>query len=122
MKCVAGMTMGLVLAMAVACNGDDGDDKSTALTAPASLKVSTVEGKPHLTWTDAANEEMYMIERMDGSMGGQGHWATVQGADNLVPNTVAYHDTSADPAKTYMYRVMAMKGEEMMYSNEVSWP
>lgn len=104
----------------VGCSSDDGDDSKSALTAPTNLKASTVTGKPHLTWTDAENEESYMIERMDHSAGGE--WKPLEGADELVPNTTQYHDASADVSKTYMYRVMAMKGSATKLSNEVSWP
>jgi hypothetical protein len=111
----------VALALVGGCSGDDdGDDSKAALTAPRSLKASTVDGKPHLTWTDAENEESYMIERMDHGAGSD--WVTVAGAEDLVPNTTQYHDTTADASKGYMYRVMAMKGNESKLSNEVSWP
>jgi hypothetical protein len=112
--------MVLALAGVAGCSSDDGDDSKAALTAPTNLKASTVSGKPHLTWTDAANEESYMIERMDHGAGGD--WEPLKGAEELVPNTTQYHDASADASKTYMYRVMAMKGSESKLSNEVTWP
>lgn len=109
------------VAAAAACGGDDDGGGSGGLTAPTGLKITTVDGKPHLTWTDAMNEESYMIERMDHSVSTT-EWALVRGAENLVPNTVQYHDGTAEAGKTYMYRVMAMKGEEEALSNEVAWP
>lgn len=119
MKRFAGV-MVVALAGFAGCGGDDGDDSKSALTAPTNLKASTVGGKPHLTWTDAEGEESYMIERMDHGAGGD--WETLEGAEELVPNTTQYHDASAEASKTYMYRVMAMKGSESKLSNEVTWP
>jgi hypothetical protein len=113
------MVSSIALALSAGCSSDD-DDSKTALTAPTNLKASTVTGKPHLTWSDAENEESYMIERMDHSAGGD--WAPLEGAEELVPNTTQYHDASADGANTYMYRVMAMKGSASKLSNEVTWP
>ena len=110
----------VVLAVFGGCSSDDGDDSNGALTAPTNLKASTVDGKPHLTWTDAENEESYMIERMDHGAGSE--WETLKGAEELVLNTTQYHDSSADASKTYMYRVMAMKGSDSKFSNEVTWP
>ena len=111
----------VVLALAAGCSSDDdGGDSGSALTAPTDLKASTVGGKPHLTWKDSENEESYMIERMDHGAGSD--WAPLKGAEELVPNTTQYHDSSADASKTYMYRVMAMKGDASKLSNEVSWP
>lgn len=117
---VASSIVGLALASSCSSDDDDGDDSGAALTAPADLKASTVGGKPHLTWKDSENEESYMIERMDHSAGSD--WETLEGAEELVPNTTQYHDSSADTSKTYMYRVMAMKDDASKLSNEVSWP
>ena len=118
---VGAMSLGLALALTNGCGGgNDSSDSNSALTAPTNLKATTVEGKPHLTWTDAMNEESYMIERMDHAVSPD--WVAVKGAEDLVPNTVQYHDTTADPAKSYMYRVMAMKGDKSALSNEISWP
>jgi endo-1,4-beta-D-glucanase Y len=116
---VGAMSLSLALAFVVACGGGD-SDSSGDLTAPTNLKATTVEGKPHLTWTDAMNEESYMIERMDHAVSPD--WVPVKGAEELVPNSVQYHDATADSAKSYMYRVMAMKGDQSKLSNEVSWP
>lgn len=112
--------------------GDDGDSAtesspgastaSTAaggLTAPANLQISTVDGKPHLRWTDAQGEDHYMIERMDHASGST--WVAVMGADSLVFNSIQYHDASAAPGATYMYRVVAMQGQTRAVSNEVTW-
>lgn len=107
-----------VAAVGVGCS-DDGEDSKSSLTAPTNLKASTMGGKPHLTWTDAENEDSYMIERMDHSAGSD--WETLEGAEELVPNTTQYHDSTADASKTYMYRVMAMKGSASKLSNEVTW-
>ena len=112
----------LLFGCALGC-GDDGDDdasRASSLTAPSSLKAMTVSGKPHLTWTDGEGEEHYMLERMDHSAGGD--WAVVKDADALVPNTNQFHDASAQAGTTYMYRVVAMKGEARAVSNEVTWP
>ena len=117
---VASSIVGLALAAGCSSDKDDGDDSGATLTAPADLKASTVGGKPHLTWKDSENEESYMIERMDHSVGSD--WETLEGAEELVPNTTQYHDSSADASRTYMYRVMAMKGDASKLSNEVSWP
>lgn len=108
-------------ALVAGCNSSDGSEgTSGALTAPANLKAVTVDGKPHLTWTDAMNEESYMIERMDHAASTD--WVVVKGAEDLVPDSTQYHDASAESSKTYMYRVMAMKGNESKLSNEVTWP
>jgi hypothetical protein len=107
-------------ALSVGCGSDDGDDSKSGLTAPSDLKASTVGGKPHLTWTDGENEDSYMIERMDHGAGSD--WETLEGAEELVPNTTQYHDSSAVAGTTYMYRVMAMKGRDSKLSNEVTWP
>ena len=117
---VSAMSWSLALAFTVACGGSDGDASNLALTAPTNLKATTVEGKPHLTWTDAKNEESYMIERMDHAVSLD--WVALKGAEDLVPNSVQYHDASADPTKSYMYRVMAMKGDKSTLSNEITWP
>ena len=111
----------LALALGAGCGDDGGGNESGPLTAPTGLKVSTVDGKAHLTWTDALNEDSYMVERMDHSQSNP-QWAVVKGAEELVPNTVQYHDASAEAGKTYMYRIMAMKGSEQALSNEVTWP
>lgn len=120
----------IVLALTVATvgcggGGDDGDDDSSggagsgALTAPSSLKVAPVDGKPHLTWTDGSGEEHYMIERMDHAVSTE--WVELSGANNLPVNTTQYHDASAASGKTYMYRVVGMKGQTRAASNEVTW-
>lgn len=106
-----------------ACGGDDGDDGATtggALTAPSGLKATTVDGKPHLTWTDGDGEDHYMVERMDHSAATD--WAVVKDAESLVPGTNQFHDGSAKAGTTYMYRVVAMKGDSRAESNEVTWP
>ena len=117
---MASSILGLALAAGCSSDDDDGGESGAALTAPTDLKASTVGGKPHLTWKDSENEESYMIERMDHGAGSD--WETLKGAEELVPNTTQYHDSSADASKTYMYRVMAMKGDASKLSNEVSWP
>lgn len=117
------LSLGLCLsAFTGACSSDDGDDaeSSAALTAPANLKVSTVDGKPHLTWSDTQNEDHYMVERMDHAAGSA--WVTLKNAENLVVNTTQYHDSSAVAGATYMYRIVAMKGQSRAVSNEVTWP
>ena len=127
MKALRSLVLGLtmVLASVAACGDGGGDDDDTgssagALTAPSALKATTVDGKPHLTWTDGQNEEHYMIERMDHAVSQE--WVAVKGADNLVPNSAQFHDSSAESGKTYMYRVVAMKGASRAVSNEVTWP
>lgn len=119
------LSLGLTLAAAAGCGGDDGGDdgesaSTGSLTAPTNLKIATVDGKPHLTWTDGQNEEHYMIERMNHAASSE--FAPVKGAENLVTNSTQYHDTSAVPGTTYMYRVVAMKGSTRAESNEVTWP
>jgi hypothetical protein len=128
-KAVLGIALSVLTATACGSSGDD-DKKNQdggsmsgggALTAPTNLKVVTMDGKPHLTWTDGANEDHYMIERMDHSVSSTA-WTVVMGADNLVPNSNVFHDGSAVAGKTYMYRVVAMKGQMRAVSNEVTWP
>lgn len=115
------LCLSLLTSLAIGC-GDDGNDSSmtSSLTAPSNLKAMTVDGKAHLTWTDGDGEEHYMIERMDHSASAD--WAAVKDADNLVPNTNQFHDVTAQAGRTYMYRVVAMKGDTRAVSNEVTWP
>lgn len=127
MKLLRNLTIGLALALTtVGCGvgGDDDDDTTGGgagdLTPPSALKATTVDGKPHLTWTDGGGEEHYMIERMDHSAGTD--WAVVKDGEDLVPNSNQFHDSSASAGTTYMYRVVAMKGDERATSNEVTWP
>lgn len=126
MKMFLSATLGLTLALSAitACGGDDGPEDGTAgaeaLTAPTGLKAATMDGKPHLTWTDGAGEDHYMIERMDHAVSAE--WVAVKDAEELVPGTNQFHDGSAQAGKTYMYRVVAMKGDVRKPSNEVTWP
>lgn len=126
MQSLRNLAIGLALtvaAMGCGGGGDDGDDGSgggSDLTAPSSLKATTVDGKPHLTWTDGDGEEHYMVERMDHSVSTE--WVEVAGGNNLPLNTTQYHDASAASGKTYMYRVVGMKGQTRAVSNEVTWP
>lgn len=115
------LCLSLLTGLSAGCGDDGGDESGTsALTAPSNLKAATVDGKPHLTWTDGSGEEHYMIERMDHAASTD--WAVVKDADNLVPNSNQFHDASAQAGKTYMYRVVAMKGDTRAVSNEVTWP
>lgn len=112
-----------VAALGCGGGGDDGDDTSGGggdLTAPSDLNATTVDGKPHLTWTDGEGEEHYMLERMDHSASTE--WVEVPGANNLPLNTTQYHDASAASGTTYMYRVVGMTGQTRAVSNEVTWP
>ena len=117
------LRLALSLAAMTAC-GDDGShasaEQSAVLTAPTGLKAATLDGKPHLTWTDGAGEDHYMIERMDHAISSD--WVPVKDAEELVPNSNQFHDGSAVAGKSYMYRVVAMKGDVRKVSNEVTWP
>ena len=128
MTAMRGLVLGVVLSLgAVHGCGDDGGGDSDgngsaggSLTPPTNLKATTVDGKPHLTWTDGSGEDHCMIERMDHAVSTS--WMAVKGADALVINTTQFHDASAVTGKTYMYRVVGMKGESRAVSNEVTWP
>lgn len=116
------LSLALGLSAITAC-GDDGSAgaaQTGAFTGPTGLKAATLDGKPHLTWTDGTGEDHYMIERMDHAASSD--WVAVKDAEELVPNSNQFHDGSAVAGKSYMYRVVAMKAQVRKVSNEVTWP
>lgn len=77
----------------------------TLLPAPTSLQSSNVDSiGANLSWTDnAETEDGFRVLREKDYAGSFGAQAQVNG--DLAPNTVTYHDESAQPSTTYRYQV-----------------
>jgi hypothetical protein len=85
-------------------------------SAPSDLSAtSTAPTVVSLTWTDTSqNEAGYRIERREQA-------TTFASLTSLPPNSTAYVDVSAQPARQYVYRIIAMnEGGDSSPSNEVS--
>lgn len=107
--------LGFVLPVIAACSGgDDDDDGASAPAAPSGLSAALMANKPHLTWTDNAdNEEEFMIERM---VTGTGAFAMVAMETFDIEQ---YHDLGAAAGTSYTYRVLAINETGDAPSNEV---
>jgi hypothetical protein len=84
-----------------------------APSAPGNLTAAAVSQSVRLTWLDTAgNEDGFRVERKEGE-------GTFLPLTNLAPNSTAFLDTSAQPGKSYVYRVTALNaGGESAPSNE----
>jgi hypothetical protein len=105
-----------VLSAGVACSSDSSSKPS--VDAPSGLNVIVASGGGgHLTWMDSDGESQYVIERKSGAE----DWTTI----GTVPfDTTQYHDGSAAPGATYVYRVAAIPegggADDGVYSSEVT--
>lgn len=105
-----------LLAFAGCSGGDDDDDGASIPAAPSGLSAALMSNKPHLTWSDNADDEDgYSVERM---ITGTGSFAEVATETFDIEQ---YHDTSAPAGKSLTYRVMAENAEGMSApSNEIT--
>jgi len=82
----------------------DGDLGGDAPTAPTDLAAAELSGAVELSWTDAAETELfYAVER---SSDGESNFAELDAA--LEADTTTYVDSTRELGTTYTYRVSAV--------------
>ena len=89
------------------CGGSGSGDNGAPPAAPTGLSIMLMDAKPHLTWSDNADNELgFSIERKTGA----GAFVEI---GNETFDIEQFHDTSAAAGTSYTYRVMATNATAM---------